>query len=60
MPENKSGKRVEREQRLAAELRANLRKRKTQSRTRQQQAEDSQSGPSPAPDLRQPNPSITS
>jgi hypothetical protein len=60
VPENKSGKRVEREQRLAAELRANLRKRKAQSRTRQQQAEDSQSGPSPVPDLRQPNPSITS
>jgi hypothetical protein len=67
VPENKPSKRAEREQRLAAELRANLRKRKAQARTRQQQAEEGdQPGlspapdVSPAPDLRQPNPSVTS
>jgi hypothetical protein len=58
--DSKSGKRAEREERLAAELRANLKKRKAQSRTRQQLAESGEPGApaTGAADLRRTNPSV--
>jgi hypothetical protein len=60
LPESKSSKRAERQERLAAELRANLRKRKAQSRTRRELAEGGEPDPSAAPDLRQGNRSVKS
>jgi hypothetical protein len=58
VPESKSSKRAERQERLAAELRANLKKRKAQSRTRQQLADGGEPGtPAPA-GLRRPDPSV--
>ncbi len=49
---SKSDKRAERQERLAAELRANLRKRKAQARTRRQPAPERGGEATPAePDL---------
>ena len=60
MPESKSSKQAERQERLAAALRANLRKRKAQSRMRQNPTENGADDSPAAPDLREPNPSVTS
>lgn len=54
MPEPKPDKMVTRKDRLAAELRANLRKRKAQARARRETAGE---GADADPDLRRPDPS---
>jgi hypothetical protein len=60
VPDSKASKRDERQERLAAQLRANLKKRKTQSRARLKPAETAEtSAPAPA-DLRPPDPSAKS
>lgn len=55
MPEPKPGRMVTRKERLAAELRANLRKRKAQARARLEGADERADA---EPDLRRPNPSV--
>jgi hypothetical protein len=63
VPDNsKSSKQAERQERLAAELRANLRKRKSQARLRQQNEAANSGGEDtpPVPDLRAGNRSVKS
>jgi hypothetical protein len=60
VPDNKGSKRGERQERLAAELRANLKKRKVQARSRREQAENGGDIAPAAPDLRPATPSAKS
>ena len=53
MPEPKPDRMVKRKERLAAELRTNLRKRKTQARARLEAGREADA----EPDLRRPDPS---
>jgi hypothetical protein len=60
VPDSKASKRDARQERLAAQLRANLKKRKTQSRARVKPAESAGTDAPDPTDLRPPDPSAKS